>query len=368
VADAPARDPFAVRFNRAFDVAMVFTVALWQVGADGTALLSYLERFSSAEVAVAVWAIQCLIIAVGSILLLRRSGRPVVTRWLAIAALATAVAMVVDCPPDELLRINWAWGSAGLIGVLLLMYRPLGELVAFMAANAGVVLAALLATGTLNRHLGAGFVSILYGASSSQLAMVGGARIFRSSGGIAADAAAEQWELATREAVIAEVAEARQDRYREVGRIVAPILRGLADGAADPSDPALRLRCATAESMLRQLLAEHADIPDPVLRLLQPGIDEALRRGVVVDLARVGEPPPLDHETAAALTEAALAVLARTRTSSRVTVVATGEDEVSVSVLADCDARAVTVAPAGVDVTTDHDGDLLWVEARWARA
>ncbi|MFG2004642.1 hypothetical protein ACGFNU_36370 [Spirillospora sp. NPDC048911] len=371
--EASPRTSFAVRFNRAFDAAMVCTAALWQVGAAGTALLTYLDHYRSPLVAVAVWAAQCLLLVVASVLLLRSGGG---SRWtvpLAVADLTTGIVMAADCPQGELLRINWAWTTAGLIGVLLLMHRPLREFVGFLVVNAGVVLVALVSTCDLNRHVIAGFVVLLYASASIQLAMAGGARVFRASGGVAAAAAADRWEMATREMVIAEVAAARQDRYHEAGRLVAPILRGLADGSADPSDPSLRHRCATAEKMLRQLLAEQEDIPDPLLRLLQPGVDEALRRGAVVDVARVGEPPPMDQATVSGLAEVALAVLARTRTYARITVVSTATDQVSVSVLTDDPAAGdITAGDAGdagggVDLTIDHDGELLWAEARWAR-
>ncbi|MFG1853870.1 hypothetical protein ACGFJT_18700 [Actinomadura geliboluensis] len=380
MAEASTRESFAVPFNRAFDVALVVTVALWQVGGAGTALLTYMDYYRSFRLAAALWAAQCLLVAAASVLLLRRTGRRGWTVVLAVADLATGVAMAADCPPGEQLKINWAWATVGLIGVLLLMHRPVRELIALLAANAGAVLAALVSTGDLTRHVIAGFVVLLYASASIQLTMVGGARVFRFSGGVAAAAAADRWEMATREMIIAEVSAARRDRYREAGRLVTPVLRGLADGSADPSDPSLRHRCATAEAMLRQLLAEHEDIPDPLLRLLQPGVDEALRRGVVVDLTLVGEPPPLDHGTAAALAEVPLTVLARTRAHTRITVVSTAADQVSVSVLTDDPgagdltrdaaaggAAAGDAGTAGVDLTIDHDGDQLWVEARWAR-
>ena len=370
MAETSAQTPFAVRFNRAFDAAMVITVALWQVGAAGTALLTYLEHYRSSLVAVAVWVAQGMLIVVASALLLRKRNRFGWIVLLAVADFATGIAMAANCPHGEQLRINWAWATAGLIGVLLFMHRPVRELIVFLAANASVVLAALVFTGDLNRHITAGFVVLLYASASIQLTMAGGARIFRVSGGVAATAAAERWNVATREMIIAEVSASRQDRYQDAGRLVAPILRGLADGNVEPSDPSLWHRCATAEAMLRQLLAEREDIPDPLLRLLQPGIDETLRRGVVVDMARVGTPPPMDQATASALVDVPLAVLAKTRAYARITIVSTAVDQVSVSVLTDeVTIDDITIGDTnadGIDLTIDYDGDLLWVEARWA--
>ncbi|MBT2207831.1 hypothetical protein [Actinomadura sp. NEAU-AAG7] len=368
--DTVAAAPFAAGFHRAFDVATVITVALWHLGAAGAALLVYLGEYRSPAVGVAVWGLQLLVIVVGAVALLRGKDGPAVIGPMVAVALASGLAMAVNCPGGQLLKVNWGWATTGLIGVLLLLHRPVSRIVAFQAANGGTVLAVLLATGTCDRHSVAGFVTLLYASGSIQLAMIAGARVFRYSGGMAATAAAARWRMASREAVINEVARARQDRYQEVRRLIAPILRDLAAGVVDPAEPAVRGRCATAEAMLRQLLAEHEDIPDPLLQALRPGIDEVMRRGVVVDVVRVGELTGMgiDERTASAIAEVPLAVLAKARGHARVTIVPEGADRVSVSVLAGTDAAVPRFEVRGdVTVTSDHDGELLWVEVSWHR-
>jgi hypothetical protein len=355
-----------VFFNRAFDVATVIAVALWQVAAVGTALLDYHDLYRSPGLAVAVWAVQLLIIACGAGLLLHRTA-PAAATWPLVALdLATGAAMAANCPGPLQLKINVAWTSVGLIGVLLLLHRPVRAVVGLLAANAGIVFVALTAAGGLDRHAFAGFLTLLYASASIQLALIAGARVFRFSGGMAAEAAAERWEMATREAVIAEVAAARQERYREARSLITDVLRGLADGTVDTADPDVRHRCAAAEAMLRRSLAETDDIPHPLLRLLRTGVDEAMRRGAVIDVAEVGEAPPMSEEAAAALAEVPLAVLAGARGNARVTVVSAGTGHVSVSVLIDGDAAVPdTAAARGITVTTDRDRDMLWVEAQW---
>ncbi|WP_242909586.1 hypothetical protein [Actinomadura terrae] len=368
VGDHVAAAPFAAGFHRAFDVATVITVALWHLGAAGAALLVYLHEYRFPAAAVAVWGLQLLVIVVGAVALLRGRNGPAVVGPLAAVALASGLAMAVNCPGDLLLKVNWTWATTGLIGVLLLLHRPLSRLMAFQGTNGAIVLTVLLATGTYDRHSVAGFVTLLYASASIQLAMIAGARVFRYSGGMAATAAAARWRMASREAVINEVARARQDRYQEVRRLIAPILRDLAAGVVDPAEPAVRGRCATAEAMLRQLLAEHEDIPDPLLQALRPGIDEVMRRGVVVDVVRVGELTGIDERTASAIAEVPLAVLAKARGHARVTIVPEGTDRVSVSVLAGTDAVVPRYEVRGdVTVTSDLDGDLLWVEVSWHR-
>ncbi|WP_433228150.1 hypothetical protein [Actinomadura formosensis] len=374
MAEAASATPFAARFRRAFDQATIIVVTAWQVGAAGTALLAYHDVYSSPALAVGAWLLQLAVIAMGAVWLLRRRANTVMTWSLLAVNLSALVVVLVICPPQEMLRINWTWSTTGLIGVLLLLHRPVGELVFFLAVGAGAVLAALVVTGDADRHDLAGFVTLCYASASIQFAMMAGARVFRFTAGVAADAAAEQAEMATRQAVIAEVAAARRARYREARRLIVPILRGLADGTLDPADPSTRQRCAVAEAMLRRLMTRQEDLPHPLLRGLEDGVAAATRRGAVVSVALVGELSPMPAGIGPALTELPLAVLARTRAYARITVVETEPGHVSVSILADGTAPAPPAGSAGhvsaergVTVTMDHDGDLLWLETRWQR-
>lgn len=74
----------------------------------------------------------------------------------------------------------------------------------------------------------------------------------------------------------------------------------------------------------------------------------------------------MTEELGTALAEIPLAVLAAARTHARVTVVATGAGGVSISILTEGDA-AVPHRPSagGMTITSDRDGDLFWLEARW---
>lgn len=370
MAEASPSAPFEARFGRAFDQATITVVTAWQVGAAGTALLVHAGVYSSPATAVAAWLLQLAVITMGAVLLLRRWANTFLT-WILLAADLAAGAMVLAvCPPGEILRIDWAWATVGLIGVLLLLHRPAAELLLLLVVEAGLVLTVLVTTGGVDRHDLAGFVTLFYASASIQLAMMAAARVFEFTARVAAGAAAEQAEMATHQAVIAEITMARRVRYQAARELIVPILRGLADGTVDPRDPAARHRCAAAEAMLRQLMTSREDVPHPLLRRLQHGIDDATRRGAVVHMAPVGALPPVPSEIGAALTEIPLAVLTTTRTYARITVVETEPGQVSVSILADGTAptaAAATLATRRVDITTDHDGDLLWVETRWQR-
>jgi hypothetical protein len=369
--------PSADRFARAFDQATVVVVAVWQIGAAGTALLVYLGSYAVPLIAACAWLLQLAVIIAASVPLLQRCVDSRMTWVLLAVDLAAGVMVVAVSPPREIFRLDWAYTTVGMIGVLLLLHGPVRRLLVFLAVNAGTVLAALVIGGSADRHHLSGFVTVFYASASIQLAMMAAARVFDFTAQGATDVAAEEAETATREAVIAQVVRARRARYQAAREVVVPILRGLADGTVDPADPIARHRCATAEAMLRQLMTRQDDLPHPLLRLLQHGIDSATRRGAVVDVAAVGPLPSVPPEVGTALTEPSLSVLAGARSYARITVVQIGPDEVTISVLADGTAPA-EVGPAvgfsaggvlrgDVTIATDRDGDLFWLEARWRR-
>ncbi|SFO35534.1 hypothetical protein SAMN04489713_105213 [Actinomadura madurae] len=88
----------------------------------------------------AIWGVQLLLIAVGAVLLLRKAGDDRAVGMLVSVDLLTGLAMSVNCPGELMLRINWTWATVGLIGVLLLLYRPMSTFVLFQAVNGGIVM------------------------------------------------------------------------------------------------------------------------------------------------------------------------------------------------------------------------------------
>jgi hypothetical protein len=356
---------FEARFRRAFDLAMITTMTAWQLFAAGGALLLHLGTFTVPAVAVAAWAVQLMVITIGAIRLLRGRTDAARTWLLVLVNLAAGVAVLAVCPHGEVLRIDWAWATVGLIGVLLLLHRSMWELALLVAVKAAIVLAVLLATVGPDRHTLAGFLTLTYASASIQLAMMTGAVLVRWMARTATDAVVEQRQIALRQDLIAEVAAARGSRYRDAHELVGPVLRGLAAGEVDPGDPEVRHACGVAEAMIRQLMTDHEqDVPHPVLRALRPGIDTAARGGARIDLAVAGTLPPMPDDVGRAIARVPLGVLAATREYARVTVVATEPSGVSVSVLSDGPAPPLPPARE-VRVATDRDAGRFWVEVQW---
>src|ERR1700761_7595269 len=148
------------RYQRAFTVAVVFLVAGWHLAGAGGHLLHNRSAYGSFAFQGAMWLVMALAIAAGSVLVLRGSPgwRPA---WaLALVALAASTAAAAARPAGYMLAANWAWGSAGWIGVLVLLRRRFAELAWFLAAEALATLGVQAWDG-LNRTDLAGLLAVL---------------------------------------------------------------------------------------------------------------------------------------------------------------------------------------------------------------
>jgi hypothetical protein len=378
----------AARYGRAFDFAVVFVVAAWQVAGEGTQLVADRAAYSSDSVQVAAWSVLTLAVVVGAFRLLGPGRAPLagparpsgstaagpapwsMRTWpwaLAGAGVVISAVVAAACPPDALLKTDWAWGSAGWIAVLALLRRPMRELCGFLALDA-LVTFTLLAKDGLDRLAVAGFLTVLVGSASIQLAVTAAAHALNSVARRAADAARVQ--AATREtAAIAELVDAaRRTRMNALLQTAGPLIRALAAGSADPGDATVRRACAVEAARLRRLMAESDDSAAPLLHELHASAESAVRSGVVVDLEVAGELPDIPAEVRRTITDTAIAVLATCRSRARITVTA-AEDSVAVGLLADSPAEeplppgAATDSPLVIDIQRDNLD--LWLEARW---
>ena len=122
------------RYQRAFTIAVVFLVAGWHLAGAGGQLLHNRTAYGSFAFQAAMWLIMALAVIAGSVLVLHDvpGWRPA---WaVAMIALAASTAAAAASPAGHMLAVNWAWGSAGWIGVLVLLHRRFTELAWFLAA------------------------------------------------------------------------------------------------------------------------------------------------------------------------------------------------------------------------------------------
>ena len=352
------------RYQRAFTIAVVFLVAGWHLAGAGGQLLHNRPAYGSFAFQAAMWLVMALAVIAGSVLVLQDvpGWRPA---WaVAVIALAASTAAAAASPDGHMLAVNWAWGSAGWIGVLVLLRRRFTELAWFLAAEAAAILAVQVSDG-LHRTDLAGFLALLAWSTGAQVAVAAGVRALRLAAG-QASAAAQSEHAARERAATAEIVQAaRHARWLALQESAVPLVAELAEGTADPGDAQVRIRCAVQAARLRRLLAEGDEVSGSLVHELHASADMAERRGVAVEIETAGPLPPVPGPARRVITDAAIAILTAARSRVRITLAAVAAG-IAVSFVADT--GAVVLLPAigdGVSIEHQQDGAMLWAEARW---
>ncbi|TDB87438.1 hypothetical protein E1091_15785 [Micromonospora fluostatini] len=142
----------AARYARGATIAAVVIAGCWHLGFDLPSTVTNWSVYRWPWLAAAAWLAYLVVGAVGAVPLLTGTARRSVAWLLAGAALGSAAAVLVACPPGTLdTPANWATGSVGWLAVIVLWRRPLADLVAFLVANALLMLTALVVTDALDR-------------------------------------------------------------------------------------------------------------------------------------------------------------------------------------------------------------------------
>ena len=221
-----AAQPAAIltaRYARAFNVAVIVVVAGWHVAGAGSQLAAHLRDYSSGIVQIAAWVVLALAVAAGAVHLLRGSSGPGWAWGLCGVALVTSTIIAVTCPPGRMLETDWAWGTAGWIGVLALLRRPLTELAGFLALEALATLGVLVGDDPHRLAL-AGFITVLCASAGLQLATGVAARALDVTARQAADAATREAAASGRKVIADRLYAARRSRWLGLRRTLEPLL------------------------------------------------------------------------------------------------------------------------------------------------
>jgi hypothetical protein len=353
------------RYQRAFTIAVIFLVAGWHLAGAGGQLLQNRPDYGSFAFQGLMWLVMALAITAGSVLVLRGAPGWLPAWAVAVTALAASTAAAVACPAGQMLAVNWAWGSAGWTGVLVLLRRRFRELAWFLAAEALATFGVQVRDG-LNRTELAGFLAVLAWSTGAQVAIAAGVRALDAAAGQAAVAARNEHAARERAAIVEVIRAARHARWLALQESAVPLLAELAAGTADPGDPQVRVRCAVQAARLRRLLAEGDEVPGSLVHELHASADMAERRGVAVEIETAGALPQMPGPARRVITDAAIAILTAAGSRARITLTALAAG-IAVSFVADT--GAVVRLPAigeGVVIQQQQDGDMLWAEARWS--
>jgi hypothetical protein len=352
------------RYQRAFTIAVVVLVAGWHLAGGGGQLLHNRADYPSFAFQGAMWLVMAVAIAVGSVLVLRESLDWRLAWPIAVIALVASTASAAASPAGQMLAVNWAWGSAGWIGVLVLHRRRLAELAWFLAAEAVAILGVQASDG-LHRLDVAAFLALLAWSTGAQIAVAAAVKALDSAADRAATAARSEDAARERAATTEIIQAARHARWLALQESTVPLVAELAAGTADPGDPGLQVRCAIQAARLRRLMAEGDELPGSLVHELHASADVAELRGIAVEIETAGMLPQVPAPARRVITDAAISILTAARSQARITL-ATVAAGIAVSFVADTGSVVLLPAPEqGVAFEHQQDGGMLWAEARW---
>ncbi|QFU91141.1 sensor histidine kinase [Amycolatopsis sp. YIM 10] len=355
-----------IPLRRGLRIATLLVAVAGVAGLGLANLLGRLDEHDAPAAQFAAFAVLAGLLAAEVVLVARhrswgRLAGPAVS--LVFAASVLSYLTLPDGPTSA--GVDWAFGAANWVGLVVLVDRPFRTVAAFLAGHELLAFANLALSHDLSRDSLALFATGSVTVVGFPLCLVVLAAVLGRIGAQAAAAARELEGVRTADAVALAAHRRRVQRFAELSATSVPLLEGLADGSLTPSDPEVQRRSAVEAARMRRLFAERDLVDNPLLHELRYCADIADRKGVEVELDVRGQWPVPPVVVRRDLTDAALAALATAASWARVTVVGS-EDLVSVSVVADC-AEAPPPAPATGEVRVEsfiRDG-MVWLEARW---
>ncbi|MFI7677378.1 hypothetical protein [Actinophytocola sp. NPDC049390] len=366
MSDDEADEQTRAQLRRGLRIAVLLVTAATTFALGLPAVLRNLGRFDVPALQVVAFGALAAVLAAEAVLVARR--RPWRrARWLAIAVvLAATVLSYTDLPHNRTSTgVDWVFGVANWIGLVVLLDRPFRTQMAFLVTHEVLALANLLLFHDVSRGSLARFATGSVTVFGLPLCIAVVAAVLRRIGTEAAAATRELERVRTAEAVAVTAHRRRAQRFAELSTTTVPLLEGLAAASLDPSTPEVRQRCSIEAARMRRLFAETDAVANPLLHELRHCADIADRKGVEVEFDARGTWPVPPVPVRRALTDAALTALATASSWARVTVVGSAE-EVSVNVVADCDEPAEPVhTTPDVRVETFGGTGKIWTEATW---
>jgi hypothetical protein len=329
-------------------------------------LVRHLDSHDAPTAQFAALAAMTAVLVCEAVLVLRRRPWGALRRPAVAVVLAAAALSYLTLPEGKTsTTVDWLFGAAGWVVLVVLFDRPLRTVLAVLVAHELLALTNLLLFHEVSRGTLARFATGSVTVFGLPLCVAVVATVLGRIGTEAARATRELERARTGEAVAVAAHRRRAQRFTELAGTTVPLLAGLADGSLAPSDPVVRRDSAIEAARMRRLFAETDAVENPLLHELRHCADIADRKGVEVELDARGHWPAPPVAVRRDLTDAALTALATAGSWARVTVVGSAE-AVSVSVVADCGEFSVA-PPVTPEVRVEMFGNdgTVWMEARW---
>lgn len=344
---------------------MLIVTAVIVFGLSLSNLLRGIGTFPVPWAQLAAFSVLAAVLAGEAVLLVRRKSWGIAGNVAVVVILAAAALSYLTLPEGRTsTALDWAFGAANWVGVVVLLDRPFRSSVLFLIGHESVALANLVVGQGFGKEAFARFATGSVTVIGFPLCAAVVAAVLGRIGTQAAAAAREVERVRIQEAVAAESHRRRARRFAELSGTTVPLLEGLADGSLRPDEPSVQRRCAIEAARMRRLFAELDTVTDPLLHELRHCADVADRRGVEVELDARGRLPDIPVAVRRDLTEVALTALATAESWARITVIGDA-GLVSVNVVADCADVGMPVAATPVNVATYGADGSVWMEATW---
>lgn len=204
----------ATRFAKVVDIGLVAIVGVWHLGLDTLRVLRGWPEYEPQAAAAGAWLALTVIQTAGSVLLLRSALSGHTARMLAGAALVAGIVAAAAYPPGGAISdVSWAWNTVGWFGMLLLMQRPLWELITLLGANTAVTVGFLAADGALDHVTVSRLLAAVYVTAGIQLTFTYLVRQLNDGAREATEIAAGQAEHLARATADEAVHAERRRRY-----------------------------------------------------------------------------------------------------------------------------------------------------------
>ncbi|MEU3550018.1 hypothetical protein [Streptomyces longwoodensis] len=360
-----ADDPTTAEFLRHLRIAVVVISAIVLLSLSG---LRNADLYQPLWMQILAWCILMAITCIEAVLTRRRTSWGS-ARWIGVAfALAASVLSCLSLPTGTpTTAADWAFGTVGWIGVILLLDRPIIQSVAFLLAHEIITLTNLLVRGHVDEAGLLNFISGSIGAIGFPLACAMAASALRDTARRAETARARAASIRHAEHVAEQTAQELHNSYAQLALTAGPLLRGLADGSLDGNDPKVQRACWIEAARMRRLFAESDDVPNQLVHELTQFVDTAGRRDVKAEIAVYGQPVDPPDDIRELLGSNCLPVLAQSRSWAQITVVFT-PDFISVQALGDCGVIEIPATPGtliATDSFLDTDDTTFCMEAQW---
>jgi hypothetical protein len=247
------------------------------------------HRYPAPSLAMAMWLVLAATATPAAWVLWRRALYRREAAAVVLVAIAGAVAMGFGTRPEDVTRtVNWFGVDA--VPVLLTVVassRPVREWVPAALLTNAVVLSVGVGRAGTDPVVLIQLFAASYGVWTILIQVATMGPVLRSTAETTTRAAEAEAELAARREAAGAVSRDRQRRHQHLDKEILPLLRGIAEGTADPRTDVVRQACATQAALLRRRLG--TSLRPGRLGRLEAVVEAAEACGVAVEVQLAGD-------------------------------------------------------------------------------